>query len=126
MLVSHLGRDMLEGKFMGQLSWEPPARQLGAGQSRREEFNTDEMSLWKAGEAAGAVPLHKCTGVGLWRGLRPFDCTVCPRLPVLCKALGSASISSSAHFNLLPSHFSASRRTGLFRYFISSHPPFPS
>ena len=57
---------------MGQLSWEPPARQLGAGQSRREAFNADEMSRWKAGEAAGAVFLHKCTGVGLWRGLRPF------------------------------------------------------
>lgn len=58
---------------MGQLSWEPPARQLGAGQkSRREKFNADEMSLWKAGEVAAAVRLHKCTGVGLWKGLRPF------------------------------------------------------
>lgn len=57
---------------MGQLSWKPPARQLGAGQSQREKFNADEMSLWKAGEVAGAVPLHKCTGVGLLKGLRPF------------------------------------------------------
>ena len=59
------------------------------------------MNLWEAGEAAGAVAVHKCTGEGLWRGLRPF---LRRWLPVLCKALGSASLPSSAHFNLLPSH----------------------
>lgn len=94
---------------MGQLNWEPPARQLGAGQSQREEFHAGEMSLWEAGEAAGAVPLHKSTGVGLWRGTEAFP-TV---LPVFCKALDSASIPSSAHFSLLPSHFIASQGTGL-------------
>lgn len=72
MLVSCLGRGRLEGECRGQLSWEPPARQLGAGQSWREEFRAGEMSLCEAGEAVGAVLLHKSTGAGLWRGLRPF------------------------------------------------------
>lgn len=35
-------------------------------------------------------------------------------LPVFCKALDSSSIPSSAHFNLLPSHFIASQGPGLF------------
>lgn len=46
-------------------------------------------------------------------------------LPVFCKALDSASIPSSAHFNLLPSHFIASQGPGcslLFHLLSSSFP----
>lgn len=112
---------------MGQLSWEPPARQLGAGQSRREAFNADEMSLWKAGEAAGAVPLPKCTGAGLWRGRRPFPLHC---LPSAARALQGTWLSLhpfKCPFQSLAFTFHCQPKNGaVLSYFVSSHPPFPS
>lgn len=126
MLVSRLGRGRLEGECRGQLSWEPPVRQLGAGQSWREEFCAGEMSLWEAGEVVGAVLLHECTGAGGWSRLRPFLLLHLPQ--AACASRGpwlspapSVLISVSCLHVSLPA-----REQDSAHYFLSSHPPFPA
>lgn len=114
-LVSCLGSSSLEGRFMGQLSWEPPAWQLGAGQSWREALNADEMSLWKLERLRG---LFLCMSVQVWvhgeaEGCLPWAgpwFSPCP---------------PHAHFSLLPSHFIAARQEGCPLLFHLCSPSLP-
>jgi len=95
---------------MGQLSWE----------AARGRDGTLSNEPWESWRGCGRCSLHKRAGVGLWRGWGLSSCAAGPGLPVL------RSITSSAHFSLLPLRFVVSQRMGLLSVISSPHPPFPS